>query len=205
MNWIEINLPWSEPYDANTAQPEYIEHPSLDEEVKEHFGYTEAELVKKYFGEGFDYYINSKVFNEYHKLSNKILDYEDEADRDRQLLALNNKSVNATLEFFAKVRPINQWLEEHPTTRLINDKNAAISAAFKAEQKKNAKSFTGRGLAKSGVLMEVKIAGDDNRLTKMLIGDINESGGVCDDCRGISQDDIVIRYCVLWEDNENHI
>lgn len=201
MNWVEINLPWSTEYNADASQPEYEEHPTLDEEVRAEFGYTETELVKKYFGEGFDFYTNSKVFDEYFKLSNKIFDYEDEADRDRQLLALNNKSVNATLEFFTKVRPIDRWLKEHPTTQLIDNKNAVIQAALKAEQKKTATSFTGRELNKSGILIEVKRA-SDGKIDKMLIGDINEQGGVCDDCRGISQDDIVIRYCVLWENSD---
>lgn len=31
----------------------------------------------------------------------------------------------------------------------------------------------------------------------LLVGDINSKGGVCDDCTGIDNEDVIVRYCVL--------
>lgn len=34
---------------------------------------------------------------------------------------------------------------------------------------------------------------------QFLVGHINELGGTCDDCRAISFETIIKRYCVIWQ------
>ena len=46
----------------------------------------------------------------------------------------------------------------------------------------------------AGMLIEMSNDG-----TQYLIGDINELGGVCDDCRIISETATVHRYRIVWE------
>lgn len=47
------------------------------------------------------------------------------------------------------------------------------------------------GRVKAGTVIEVRIAG--TRMT-FLVGDINLSGGVCDDCTAVRRSDVVLRY-----------
>jgi hypothetical protein len=39
----------------------------------------------------------------------------------------------------------------------------------------------------------------DTSIGILLVGDINDAGGVCDDCKGIRNDDIVKRVAIIYE------
>jgi len=70
-------------------------------------------------------------------------------------------------------------------------------------------------LSRSGLLIEMNIEvydhteGEEDFHTRenkqFLIGDINENGGVCDDCRDFEMEDIVLRYKVVYEAEEEII
>lgn len=197
MNWIECNLPWAESA-PNFTQPKY-EWPNFDDEMKEKFGHTEDELARKYFGVDANDRHNSEVWNEYRKCSTEIdedLNYPPEEERRAALVALNNKSVNAVLAYSENIKLIRAWIAQHPLEKIAEEKNEQIRKQFVEEKKRNAKSFTGRGLNNAGVVIEFM---EGEKLTQMLIGDLNELGGTCDDCRGINADDVVIRYAVVWK------
>lgn len=53
-------------------------------------------------------------------------------------------------------------------------------------------------LAKPGVVIELAGSGGEDTC-QLLIGDINELGGICDCCRDVSRSEVVLRYAVVWE------
>ena len=53
-------------------------------------------------------------------------------------------------------------------------------------------SFTERGLAQAGVLIDTKEG-------IFLLGHINQLGGVCDDCKVFEPETIVRKYKVVWQ------
>jgi hypothetical protein len=201
--WIECGLPWYCEL-TSSIRPKY-EYPDLDDEMRRVLGYTQAELEMKHFGTKDCRYVSSDIFNEFYSCKTKIerdlmnegiTDERFSKETNRRLAALNNENVNNTLEFFRKYKVLTEWIKAHPLTKLANEHNDKLAQEANKNRQENATSFTGRGLVKSGVLMEVK-AGD--KISQILIGDINEAGGSCDDCRGISDRDIVVRYKRIWE------
>jgi hypothetical protein len=195
--WIEINLPWAEPY-SEQPLPDYLEYPSLDEEAKEQFGYSESSLLEEAFGEEKENWVVSKTYDAFYKAQRKIEEegIYDRRELDKRLAASKDKSVQKVLSFFAKLDPLRKWMNEHPKTKEIEAKNKVIAKEFSDKQRAEAKGFTGRGLNKAGVLMELE---ENGKLSQMLIGEINELGGSCDDCCGIQGDTVVKRYKVIWE------
>lgn len=66
---------------------------------------------------------------------------------------------------------------------------------------KSWREFCNAGLNKSGTQICVQ---DSYHLAKQyvfLIGDINELGGVCDDCQEVLDTQTVLRYRILIEEN----
>jgi hypothetical protein len=65
------------------------------------------------------------------------------------------------------------------------------------------RAFCARGLNKPGTFIKVKGRRDDGSMNyydskPLLIGDINELGGICDDCTEFKERDmIVISYAVI--------
>lgn len=65
------------------------------------------------------------------------------------------------------------------------------------------REFDLQGLNKPGTLVEVQYKNywdeAEKTLTRQfLIGDINDSRGVCDDCTEFDRDATVIKYKVVW-------
>lgn len=58
-------------------------------------------------------------------------------------------------------------------------------------------SVSKRGLLKAGTLLRMETAGEF-----VLVGHINQSGGVCDDCAGFSPADCVEAYRVVWAEED---
>jgi hypothetical protein len=61
-------------------------------------------------------------------------------------------------------------------------------------------SFCVLGLNKPGVLIEVE---HDSATHQYLLGDINCSRGVCDDCVAFEKDAIVKRYRIVWSEDKS--
>ena len=83
----------------------------------------------------------------------------------------------------------NKWIEI----------NVPFGPLFEKKTTKRLESFNLRALNKSGTLMLL----EDGR--EILIGTINEQNGICDDCRGISEESIVKAYKVIWRNPNEQI
>ena len=57
---------------------------------------------------------------------------------------------------------------------------------------KSFREFEKQGLNITGTLIDVEAG-------QYLIGDINNLGGVCDDCTLVCREDKILRYKVVWE------
>ena len=56
-------------------------------------------------------------------------------------------------------------------------------------------AFCGTEDCRPGVQVEIKRKVEGKRTKKLfLIGDINENGGICDDCMNFSYEDTVVRF-----------
>lgn len=197
-DWIECGLPWY----LSAIDVDYKSPPDFSDRVREKFGFTEKELEKQTFGDH-DFYWDSPVYKEFEKdsdylkktLSLESLDNDNfEKEFKNSLKASPNESVQKVLAYYEKLNEINEFIhsqQEFIETEEYNDKIQA-----EHESKMSTSSFTGAGLALPGTLIEIKKL--DGTISQMLIGDINELGGVCDDCTGIRSDDIIIRYKRIW-------
>jgi hypothetical protein len=63
------------------------------------------------------------------------------------------------------------------------------------------RDFKGLGLVRPGVL--IFTADKDGDPINLLIGDINEDGGVCNCCSVVDDLDIVIAYKVVWTETQD--
>lgn len=61
----------------------------------------------------------------------------------------------------------------------------------KSANEKDAEPVSFSSIAKPGMLIELESG------KQMLIGHINEEGGVCNDCMGINKSDVIKRYAVI--------
>lgn len=77
-----------------------------------------------------------------------------------------------------------------------------IDLRDEARAHQKTKSFVGNGLAKPGILIEVLDVGADT-IQQFLIGDMNTSAGLCNDCCAFEHNAIVKRYKVIWQPNGN--
>jgi hypothetical protein len=188
--WIEINLPWNKRVYAE--HKEYVPYPDLSEKVKAHFGYSRDELLDKTFPgrKNGELEFDHPIYKEYNRVYSE-LSYDKNTIRNS-----DNKAVKIVLEYHRLDREINEWLWKQPEYIAVFDENNRIEAANKEQQAEL--SFRGKGLNKAGTVIEYE---ENGKTQRMMIGDINEIGGVCDDCRGISDDAIILRYIVVW-DNE---
>jgi hypothetical protein len=168
-DWIEINLPWhiSKSWDTPLFEEDA---PDLDKEMEGLFGKSSQELYDKISNEEWDLFLDNEE-KASQETRNKILKYRELAGKEREFED-NNPEMQAwekRKEEFYNLQD-KKFLEKFP-------------------------SFCGKGLNKSGILIEVKIK---NEVKEFLIGDINEAKGVCDDCVEFGNDTIVLRYKIIW-------
>jgi hypothetical protein len=69
------------------------------------------------------------------------------------------------------------------------------------DKRNDVNSFVGMKLNKPGVLVEVTLLDDDEK-HQFLIGHINKNRGICDDCTAFDEFETVLRYKIVWEENE---
>lgn len=100
-----------------------------------------------------------------------------------------SKEYKAAVRKYKKFKQkVDVWVKEQPEARTYND---VIQNFTKDDEQK---SFCGMKLNKPGTLIEIL---DNKVLKQLLIGDINNLGGVCDDCMGFSRDAVVVRYKIM--------
>jgi len=69
---------------------------------------------------------------------------------------------------------------------------ATVNQSFSLFKKQRCGEF---GDLETGMYLHIKDS--DNRDAYYLVGDVNKLNGVCDDCRGIDSDSIVVRYKMI--------
>lgn len=189
--WIKCGLPW----DTQYVLPDMPPYPEMDDKVKAHFGYTEKEMEQSFFP-GVDMICDHPYFEEETEIRWELEEKYPDDWQDR-LNALDNDAVK-TVEAWVKARKeIEAWEDDQPEVIAWNDEYDRIYA--EQGKQRSESSFCGAGLNKPGTLIERK-DGDD--ISYMVIGHINAIGGSCDDCRGISDDTMILRYKVLWDDGQ---
>ena len=173
-------------------EPKY---PNIDDKVKAHFGYTEKEMEQSFFP-GTDTIYDHPYFEEEREIRWELEEKYPEDWQDR-LNALDNVAVK-TVEAWRNARnAIEEWEVVQPEVVAWAEECDRICAEQGKQRSKT--SFCGAGLNKLGTLIECK---DVDDISYMVIGHINAIGGSCDDCRGISDDTVIVRYKVLWSDGQ---
>lgn len=172
--WIVINLPW---YADTDEYPEYIEYPDHSQQVKELVG-TEYEELKE------------KLETAYDEDSPVYLPREEFVEQVR----LGNPKAVMISRYRELHQKVQDWENEQPDNKEIDIRNEQLRKEFKARQA--LLSFRDSEWCEAGVLIEFD--SEDGTPVQQLLGHMNTLGGVCDDCRGISNDTIIKRCKVVW-------
>lgn len=180
-DWIELNLPYS--YYECLETPDL---PDLDDRIKQKFGKLpkEVKVLLKKPGEP-EYAFQWEAFKKY----SKVCDMNEE-----ELSKIDDEDIRAVLSYHAFRNEVDDWFSEQP--EVVEWESLCDKLRKEHKEKMKSKSFSSLGLNKPGVLIEVEQDGKD---VQYLIGDINTSCGVCDDCVAFSDDTIVKRYKIVWE------
>ena len=190
-NWIELNLPFS--YYENLNLPSA---PDLNDKAFKVFGKT----LDEYYSS-----ISNEKWMKYDKLLFKteedilaedpdinIDDYRKRVSED--ISSSEDTDIQCVLDYRKFYKTYNDWLNQQPEMKKWNDDVALLREEYKVRIV--SKSFSGLGLNKPGVLIEIECG---NKTEQYLIGDINCIRGVCDDCVAFEKDVIVKRYKIVWE------
>lgn len=192
INWIEFGLPW---YVSDLAPDEELQSllPTYPREqlapiVREKFGTTYEEIDEKI--ESIPEKKKSRLMLKFNELQKKF-DYEKER---KELIDLtDDKELKKYLNMIQLRADINAFEVETDIFKNYRKKDNQIRAEyFKSRPKKSFRP----DLAKPGTLIELQSG------KRMIIGHINALGGVCDDCSGINDEDIVVRYAVIYNGDE---
>jgi hypothetical protein len=196
--WIECNLAWQ----VRLSNPETEPYPNMDAKVKVHFGATKDELEERFYpglhSNGLEYLSDHPTFKEYSRIRDELEEnyYDEELKQKLQLHP--SDAVQTVLACRGICREIEDWIEVQPEWIAACD---AADQAWKVHKEAEAKlSFCGQNLNQAGTVIEFE---EEGKLRQMMIGTINELGGSCDDCRGISDDTVILRYKTLWHGSIN--
>lgn len=204
--WIEINLPWQ---DRTWTQLTYKPFPDLSERAKAVFGETSEEVKARTIDSEAGTGWSRPIFDRFEEVrgivEDEMLKENPSQSRDqeyakelrRRLEALNNSDVKIVFEYRDFNTKHNAWLDSQPENIEITTHNLKLQQEFKERQRTQGSSFVARELNRAGTVVEVLSA--DGKLNQWMIGALNELGGICDDCSGINDGDIVVRYRVVWQ------
>lgn len=192
--WIDVNLPW----DVRLPWIEAGEFPpNLRADAEKHFGITTDELYRIRSAAADVYEIAlSKVqdkLNEQVQENCEAQPYRDTYEEAERLLADNELTIVKN-EAQSKVNEFNNWMHEQPEY-IVWDKEYNKNQEEQRREAKS-KSFCGLDLNKPGTIVET----DEGQY---LIGHINETRGVCDDCVQFEHDTIIKRYKIVWTQGES--
>jgi len=199
--WIECNLPWY----ASQGSPMYLSYPDMREKVKDQFGmdkdHWEEHFFPGYHTDGMKFLSDHPIFQEYEQVRAQFeCEYFDSGEEKvkTKLAESTSEAVQTVLAYRAKMREINEWIDSQPEILAVEKANEIIRKKHKEVESEL--SFCGKGFNRAGTLIEFE---EDGKLQQMMIGTINEVGGSCNDCRGISDDTIILRYKVLWNGQDS--
>jgi hypothetical protein len=196
--WIDCKLPWRVRLNWPVTEP----FPDMEPQIKAHFGATKAEWEERFYPgmhtDGIGFMTDHPIFKEYQQIRD-TLEEEFSEEEVKQKLQLNpNVAVQTVLACRGICKEIDAWAEAQPEWIAACE---AHDAAWKAHKEEEAKySFCGKNLNQAGTVIEYQ---EEDQLHQMMIGTINELGGSCDDCRGISDETIILRYKVLWNGQDS--
>jgi len=178
IEWIEAGLPFSRT-PTRDEDIQYPKSPNLDEEMRAVFGQTFEDTHE---------IADGPLRKEYSKEMDVLMEEVEDDGQDPYEILPNSwlNSGDAERVIYAGNvllrRSMRTWETQHPAT-------LAYRKAW--DTARLAGTFAGLGLVRPGVQVEM---GDGK---KLLIGDINQLRGVCDDCTEFDAEDIVVRYRVL--------
>jgi hypothetical protein len=192
--WIECNLPWQ----VRLEWPEMPSAPDMDAQIKNQFGVTEAELEAQFFPGDYGCTSEHPLFLEFREVREQLENEFPEEEVKQKLQLHPSVAVQTVLAFRGIRKSINEWAEAQPEwLAWVQEHDKAHETHKKAE---GVLSFCGQDLNRAGTVIEFE---DEGKLCQMMIGTINELGGSCDDCRGISNETIILRYKVLWNGQDS--
>ena len=187
--WIECNLPWR----VRLEWPEMPSAPNMDAQIKAQFGATEAEWESQFFPGDYGCTSNHPLFREFYDIRDQLENEFSEEEAKQKLQLHPSVAVQTVLAYRGIRKSIDAWVEAQPEWIAWQ---AEYEAAFKVHKDNEGKlSFCGQNLNQAGTVIEFE---EDGKLIQMMIGTINELGGSCDDCRGINDDSVILKYKVLW-------
>ena len=186
--WIEVGLPWRKDSDP-ASWPEPFD---LDDRERGIFGTTHRE-------------ISDRLGTFPAELFDKLKEFVDELSGNAPMGDERTKAESIVREAYADDTPfariidlrwlarrIEEWHEQQPE---VADFRRKIAEHHEAKKRL---SFSCCAMCRPGVEIEVRRA-HDGKIARLLIGNINANGGVCDDCRGIADDDVVVRCRIVYE------
>ena len=202
--WIECNLSWS-----TARSKEYDKKVFNIKEVKKLEKILEKKCIK-YFG--FKYEDSDKTVEDIHYDNFDMEKYNDIKDnyikkhkcsKLEAYKALDGKVINDDPRSLMLTKhrifilEYDEWEAQQEEFKL---KQEIIDKAYEKADKEelgNNPSFCRLGLNKPGTLIEYVDSGGN--LIQELIGHMNTSSGVCDDCRAFGDKQIIKRYKIVWE------
>ena len=196
--WIELNLPYAtrEYFDSSV-----LEYPDLEERAKNELGFNSDDVEKlyeklpKYDDDSYNEYID--ISDDITKEVRELLGDDKNQFRDirvKKLLEHSREDIQSLGQYLNKNYQLENWTDKQPEEIAYREEYESKQKAFNEMISK--KSFSGLGLNRAGVLIEVEI--DENKTEQYLIGHINTNCGVCNDCCEFDDDKIVKRYKIVW-------
>lgn len=200
--WIELNLPWFvKDYQARVGKT----FPNFNERAKKELGETTAEVAARtieVLPRDPDKFMHAPEIDHFDEVRNKIrINLTDEnwgegfeEEVMRRLSDLGDVIVNNVLEYRAFNKKFNLWYDAQPEVIEVVRHNRELWDRLDREEA--LQSFCGMKLNNAGTLIEFE---EDGVTSQQLIGDMNTSGGVCNDCMGVREDTIIKRYKIVWK------
>lgn len=181
IEWTDTNLPWH----YHSSWEDAPQPPDLQDQEREIFGASLEDAQKNI----------EPHLEAYRNLQDELRELQGDTESDDLYNKIEEEfwakhaqdsCVLAREEYFALREKINHWAMEQPVWKA----HAKAVEEFSAQEKQ--KSFSGRGLARPGTLIEM----EDGSIE--FIGSINSAGGCCNDCPAFEDTLIVKRYALVY-------
>ncbi len=200
--WIEINLPYYKPTDYLSRV--YPKFPNLNKRAKKFFKVLPDDLRKKISGEDFDNFklvktkIEDDIRNNFSEIDHNSKEFDDLVKE--KLESCKVDFIINIISFRKLLDEYNNWYDIQPESVEYAKIKSELNKKYDEEESKL--SFSKSKFNVPGVLIEVE---KDGKIFQYLIGDINISGGVCDDCMAFDREDIVKRCKIVWKDDNSKL
>ena len=204
--WIDINIPWDADHLVEDNFRNENPPPTLEKEVLEKFGKTISVLInERDFSLDKDNKIEMHLFHKRNELDrnfgwfncfDEILLKEMEEKIHIEMMKDEDLITQQVYLLNQEINKIQEFIDNHP--KIIE----YYENYQKYIEENKIKTFCELELNKPGTLIEIDwIDCKHNKQTKQyLIGTINSNKGCCDCHSAFSDDTIVKRYKIIWEE-----